>query len=42
MSIGIGRKKNEIEILVFFFLVFWENVEFSFEDFVVKKNNEEY
>lgn len=41
MSIGIGRKKNEIEILVFF-LVFWENVEFSFEDFVVKKNNEEY
>lgn len=36
-SIGIGRKKNETEIPVFFFLVPWENAESSFEDSVVKK-----
>lgn len=35
-SIGIGRKKNETEIPVFF-LVPWENAESSFEDSVVKK-----
>lgn len=37
-----GEEKNETEIPVFFFLVPWENAESSFEDSVVKKNNEEY
>lgn len=40
-SIGIGRKKTRQKFRSFF-LVPWENAESSFEDSVVKKNNEEY
>lgn len=41
-SIGIGRRKKTRQKFRSFFLVPWENAESSFEDSVVKKNNEEY
>lgn len=36
------KKKRDRNSGLFFFLVPWENAESSFEDSVVKKNNEEY